>query len=75
MLLVGIWIAKLLKPFKLLLASLLASTVVAGLLAFTSNTAENLWIFTALLGVSQSLILGALLSWATNTLPGKKSNM
>lgn len=69
----GIWIAKLLSPFRMLLIDMSMATVAAtALMAFGAKSSGVLWGFTAMLGLSFATVNGATVSWAAAHLPGKQ---
>lgn len=73
-LITGIFIAKLLSPFKMLLVDMVAALVAATtLMAFAARSSEVLWGFTVLLGLSFATVNGATVSWAASHLPGRLS--
>ena len=67
----GIWIAKLLSPFKLLLTDMaLAMVAGIGLVTLADTSSNALWGFTVLLGLSMATVSGAIVAWTVNSLPG-----
>jgi len=68
----GIWIAKYLSAFQILLIDIVIGIIGAiFLIIFSAQSAVVLWIFTAVLGFAYSTTNGAVYSWAANHLPGK----
>ncbi|XP_067944216.1 sodium-dependent glucose transporter 1A-like isoform X2 [Watersipora subatra] len=67
----GIWIAKFLSPFKMLLIDMTIAAVAAiTLVSFAAKSSGILWGFTVILGLSFATINGATVSWAASHLPG-----
>ena len=76
MLFAGIWVAKLISPFKILLIDMsLASVAAFFLMVLGGKSSGVLWGFTALLGLSFATINGATVSWAAQHLPGELITM
>ncbi|KAF6031260.1 hypothetical protein EB796_010496 [Bugula neritina] len=68
--LAGIWIAKYLSSFQILLIDIIVGIIGAIFLTiFSAQSAVVLWIFTAVLGFAYSTTNGAVFSWAANHLP------
>jgi len=68
----GIWIAKYLSAFQILLIDIVIGIIGAiFLIIFSAQSAAVLWIFTAVLGFAYSTTNGAVYSWAANHLPGE----
>ncbi|KAF6031264.1 hypothetical protein EB796_010500 [Bugula neritina] len=68
--LAGIWIAKYLSAFQILLIDIVIGIIGAiFLIIFSAQSAAVLWIFTAVLGFAYSTTTGAVFSWAANHLP------
>jgi len=66
----GIWVAKLISPFKILLIDMILAMVAAFfLMALGGKASGVLWGFTVLLGLSFATINGATVSWASQHLP------
>jgi len=72
----GIWIAKYLSAFQILLIDIVIGIIGAIFLTiFSAHSATVLWIFTAVLGFAYSTTTGAVFSWAANHLPGETSTV
>lgn len=66
----GIWIAKFLSPFKMLMIAFVGAILSSiGLIALAGSHIAALWVFTATLGLSFSTINGATVSWVAAHLP------